>query len=273
MGTGRVFCVALPFILSTGCLVLLLVACFGNVTHKDLYIFRVDTTGLTINLDEFEVVSAQISRRAKPLMLRQEITDAADSLKNTNSTASTLGLDNIYDISLWRYCASGSDAERSCFSLGFDWASKQLNTNSTLVSVDGRQVGLPQDMIESLQFFQTAVKWAQIFYVIAFVALALSLVFGIFANCTRVMSCFTFLVAQVVSITVVISVSLSTAVAVMAVAAVEGTAEWFGVSASLNSAFLALGWMSVACALGAGFFWMFTICCCAPSRSRRTRSG
>ncbi|CRK44212.1 hypothetical protein BN1723_000898 [Verticillium longisporum] len=59
MATGRVFCVALPFILSTGSLVLLLAACFGSVTHKDVYIFRIDTTELTINLDEFNVVSAQ----------------------------------------------------------------------------------------------------------------------------------------------------------------------------------------------------------------------
>ncbi|PNH38253.1 hypothetical protein VD0004_g8569 [Verticillium dahliae] len=55
------------------------------------------------------------------------------------------------------------------------------------------------------------------------------------------MSCFTFLVAQVVSVAVVIPISLSTTVAVMTVSAVEGTAELYSVSASLNTTFLALG--------------------------------
>jgi len=107
-----------------------------------------------------------------------------------------------------------------------------------------------------------------VLYIVTTLALALSLVFGIFANYTRIMSCVTFLVAQVVSMTVVISVSLSTTMAVMTAVTVDSP-DWDGANASLNTTFLALSWMSVACALSAGFFWMFTICCCAPSRKTR----
>jgi len=88
MGARRVFCVALPFFLSFGSLVLLLVACFGNVIQEDLYVVRINTTRLSFHLNDLDVAS----RRASPLMLRQATTDAAGS--------TSLDLDGIYDISL-----------------------------------------------------------------------------------------------------------------------------------------------------------------------------
>ncbi|KAM0329333.1 hypothetical protein ACHAQA_004638 [Verticillium albo-atrum] len=284
MGVGRFLCVALPFILSTGSLVFLLIACLGGVSNKDLHMFRVNTTELEINPADFKDIVSSITSRDLPILpevnalaSRQDSTDVQDAVDDaltSNITAKALGLDNVYDIALWGYCTTESNGDRECTKPEFDWASKRLNTSylEGVGAVAGRRVELPSEVEDSLKLFQKVVKWTQVAYIIAFISLALSVLFGIFANCTRVMSCVTFLVAQVASVAVVASAALSTAMSVVVVGAVEGTAKWYGVKAGFDTTFLALVWISAACALGAGFFWMFTICCCAPSNSRDRKS-
>ncbi|KAM0283872.1 hypothetical protein ACHAQH_002253 [Verticillium albo-atrum] len=282
MGVGRFLCVALPFILSTGSLIFLLIACLGGVSNKDLRMFRVNTTDLEINPADFkDIVSSITSRDILPevnIVARQDSSDVGDAVNDAltnNITAKALGLDNVYDIALWGFCTTESNGDRTCTDPEFDWASKKLNTSfiEGVGDVAGRRVELPSEVEDSLNLFKKVVKWTQVAYIIAFISLALSVIFGIFANCTRVMSCVTFLVAQVASIAVVASASLSTAMSVVVVGAVEGTAKWYGVKAGFDTTFLALVWISAACALGAGFFWMFTICCCAPSHNSRDRKS
>ncbi|KAF3358933.1 hypothetical protein VDGD_06056 [Verticillium dahliae] len=282
MGVGRFLCVALPFILSTASLIFLLIACLGGVSNKDLYMFRVNTTKLEINPADFrDIVSDILSRDVLPEVnvgARQDASDiegaVGDALTN-NITAKALGLDNVYDVALWGYCTTDNKGDRSCTDPQFDWAHKQLNTSfiEGVGDVAGRRVELPSEVEDSLKLFNTVVKWTQVAYIVAFISLALSVIFGIFANCTRVMSCVTFLVAQVASIAVVASAALSTAMSSIVVGAIKGTGRWYGVDAGFDTTFLALVWISAACALGAGFFWMFTICCCAPSHNSRDRKS
>ncbi|TEA22505.1 hypothetical protein C8034_v009944 [Colletotrichum sidae] len=281
MGVGRVICVALPFILTVGSLIFLMVAALGGVSNKDLYMFRVNLTDLEINPAS---LSSVVSRDVKPVDFgnyhnRALLTDSlskaqTDSTTQTsNITAADLGLDNLYDIALWGYCTTASNGDKTCTKAKFDWAAQYLNTSTleTIGSVAGRKIELPDEVTTALSAFKTVTKWTQVAYIIAFIALGLEIVFGIFANCTRVMSCITFLVASLASIAVCASAALTTAMSVVVVGAVEGTAKWYGVSASFNNSYLALIWISAALALGAGFFWMFTICCCAPSHTRKDR--
>ncbi|OLN84372.1 SUR7 family protein pun1-like protein 3 [Colletotrichum chlorophyti] len=286
MGVGRVICVALPFILTVGSLIFLLIAALGGVSNKDLYMFRVNLTDLEINPAS---VSSIVSRDALPKAVnfgtyhnRALLTASGenalskaqtDGTQTSNITAADLGLDNLYDITLWGYCTTNSNGDKTCTKAKFDWASDYLNTTTleTIGTAAGRRIELPDEVTTALSAFKTATKWTQVAYIIAFIALGLEIVFGIFANCTRVMSCITFLVASVASLAVCASAALSTAMSVIVVGAVEGTAKFYGVSAGFNNSFLALIWISAALALGAGFFWMFTICCCAPNHTRKER--
>ncbi|KAK1458828.1 SUR7 protein [Colletotrichum cuscutae] len=286
MGVGRVICVALPFILSVGSMIFLLVAALGGVSNKDLYMFRVNLTDLEINpasvssIVSRDVKAANFGKYHDRALLTGDgdnaITKAATDSSTTqtsNITAADLGLDNLYDIALWGYCTTDTNGDKTCTKAKFDWASSYLNTSTleTIGTAAGRKIELPDEVTTALSAFKTATKWTQVAYIIAFIALGLEIVFGIFANCTRVMSCITFLVASLASVAVCASAALSTAMSVIVVGAVEGTAKYYGVSAGFNNSFLALIWISAALALGAGFFWMFTICCCAPSHTRKDR--
>ncbi|KAK2060302.1 SUR7 protein [Colletotrichum caudatum] len=254
MGVGRVICVALPFILTIASLIFLMVAALGGVSNKDLYMFRV-------NLTDLEVSPASVSS----IVSRQTQT--------SNITAADLGLNDLYDIGLWGYCTTDTNGGKTCTKPKFDWAADYLNTSSleAIGTAAGRRIELPDEVKTALSAFKTATKWTQVAYIIAFIALGLEIVFGIFANCTRAMSCITFLVASVASLAVCASAALSTAMSVIVVGAVEGTARFYGVAAGFNNSYLALVWISAAFALGAGFFWMFTICCCAPSHTKRSK--
>ncbi|KAF9869608.1 integral membrane protein [Colletotrichum karsti] len=280
MGVGRVICVALPFILTVGSLIFLMVAALGGVSNKDLYMFRVNLTDLEINPASLSsVVSRDVKaenfgnyhNRALLHGVSKAQTDG--TTQTSNITAADLGLDNLYDIALWGYCTTASNGDKTCTKAKFDWAAEYLNTSTltTIGSVSGRKVELPDEVTSALSAFKTVTKWTQVAYIIAFIALGLEVLFGIFANCTRAMSCVTFLVASVASVAVCASAALSTAMSVVVVGAVEASAKWYGVSASFNNSFLALVWISAALALGAGFFWFFTICCCAPSHTRKER--
>ncbi|KAF0326556.1 SUR7 protein [Colletotrichum asianum] len=278
MGVGRVICVALPFILTVSSLIFLMVAALGGVSNKDLYLFRVNLTDLEINpVSLSSVVSRDVNARAllsggSAPGLSKAQTDSSGT-QTSNVTAADLGLDNLYDIALWGYCTTDTNGDKTCTKAKFNWAEEYLNTTTltTIGSVTGKKVELPDEITSALSAFKTVSKWTQVAYIISFIALGLEIVFGIFANCTRAMSCITFLIASLASVAVCASAALSTATAVVVVGAVEASAKWYGVSSSFNNSFLALIWISAALALGAGFFWMFTICCCAPNHTRKER--
>ncbi|KAK1841798.1 integral membrane protein [Colletotrichum chrysophilum] len=278
MGVGRVICVALPFILTVGSLIFLMVAALGGVSNKDLYLFRVNLTDLEINpVSLSSVVSRDLNARAllsggSAPGLSKAQTDSSGT-QTSNVTAADLGLDNLYDIALWGYCTTDTNGDKTCTKAKFNWAEEYLNTTTltTIGSVTGKKVELPDEITSALSAFKTVSKWTQVAYIISFIALGLEIVFGIFANCTRAMSCITFLIASLASVAVCASAALSTATAVVVVGVVEASAKWYGVSSSFNNSFLALIWISAALALGAGFFWMFTICCCAPNHTRKER--
>jgi hypothetical protein len=280
---GRFFCVALPFILTLLSLILLLVAGLSGITNKSLYMFQVDTSELEISPDMIRSIINDITSRD----IIDDVTNliSGDDSNNSGSgngsgsniTAGDLGLADHYNVGLWGFCTTDADgSDRQCTKPKYNWAASTLDTTiiDKFNDVAGGVIEIPDEVNNALDAFVTVSRWTQIVFIAAFIALAVQLLVGLFATCTRIASCLTFLVAGISSLAVTAAASLSTATAVVIVGAIKGTATIYGADASFNGTYLALVWASAAFAIGAGFFWLFTICCCAPDKtSRRSKRG
>ncbi|UNI23478.1 hypothetical protein JDV02_009296 [Purpureocillium takamizusanense] len=264
MGVGRFFCVALPLILTIGAIISLLVATLSGVVHNNnLFVFSVDVSDLSINPANFDNIANKLGSRA-------------NNAQTSNITAGNLGLDQVYEVSLWGYCSKDKDGKRNCIKGRFDWASHELNTTwiEEFGSTAGVKINLPTEVKDALKAFRTVTKWTEVTFIIALVALGIELFVGIFSNCSRVVSCLTWLVASITAVLVGAAAGLATAMATIVVGTVESTAKFYGVKGTVGTRFLAAVWIATAFAIGAAFFWLFTICCCKPEhRSRSAKRG
>ncbi|CAK7209629.1 hypothetical protein SEUCBS140593_000558 [Sporothrix eucalyptigena] len=328
VSVGRVFCVALPFVLAVVSIVALLVAALAGVADKNLYMFEVNTTGLSVSpSDAVSILSSRaiLDTRAASVsagfheapvarsnvgfhdssVVRDSVgyhdpsllssstgsstgaaatgtttgstgEKATSGSTSTNITAADLSLGNLYDIGLWNYCVTEQNGTRTCSKPEFNWASKTLNNSensiTNLISSTGANLTIPKDITNAISAFSTLAKWTQVVFIIAFGALALEIIFGLFTSCSRGVACVTFLIASITVVAVVGAAGLATAMSIVVVAAIKAEADKYGVSASVNGGFLAAVWISAAAASAASFFWMFTVCCCSPE-SRRDRAG
>lgn len=273
---GRFVCVLMPFLLTLASLIALLIAGLAGVADKSLYMFQVNTTDLSISpLSVDNILSnAGINLRSSEEGALGSAIESRQAPKVNNITAADLNLHKLYDVHLWGYCyIPQNGGGRQCTKPAFNWATNVLNTTTgdieSLLTVTGQNVALPKEIKDAVRVFGTVSRWTQIVFVIAYVALGVELLLGIFANCSRIFSCVTWLVAMVATSAVCASAALSTATAVVVVGAVEGTAKFYGVDASFNTRFLVAVWLAAAFALAAGLFWLFTICCCKPDHSSR----
>ncbi|KAI1827805.1 SUR7 protein [Xylaria intraflava] len=305
-GVGRYFCVALPFILTIGSIIAALVVGLTGVTSNDLYLFRIDITNLTVSGGELQGLindasslfsghNASSTRRDvandPPLdwhdyrLLAEDngnsknvedtVQNLGNALQNTNITASELGLANIYDFTLWGFCVTPQDGKRNCTKAQFDWASHELNTSwvDQLGNDTGFNVTLPKDIKDGLDLYKTVTKWTEIVFIIAIVALGLELVVGLFTACSRAVSCITWLISGFATAAIIATAVLLTVTGSTVLGVVYAAAHKYGVKTSLNTAFLAVLWLSVAFAIGAGLFWLFSICCCKPENRPHKRSS
>lgn len=282
---------ALPFLLTLGSVVAILVAGLAGVADKSIYMFRINTTNLEISPAS---LTSLINPRAAATVdfhdpsLLPPTGDSADAAadsttssatagtKSSNITAADLGLNDLYDVTLWNWCYTAQNGTRTCTKPEFNWAQKELNmtTNNlkSLANSAGESITLPKEIVDAIDTFGTITKWTEVVFIIAIISLAVELFFGIFANCSRAFSCLTFIVAGVATVAVCGFAAMATAMSVVVVGAVEASAKFYGVQADFNTKYLAAVWIAAAFAIAAGFFWMFTVCCCKPDHSSR-RSG
>lgn len=207
-------------------------------------------------------------------------TDAASAItaiSSENITASDLGLAGAYYISLWNYCQVGTNGTKVCSKPAYNWASNTTTSAEdkieTVAASLGSNVTLPSDVKEALTAFSTVSRWTEIVFIIAFIALGLETLVGLFSSCSRLISCCTWIIAAFATVAVGAAAGLSTAMASVVVGAVEGTAKAYGVTAAFNTRYLATVWLAFAFSLGASLFWVFTICCCAPERRAKMVGG
>lgn len=275
---GRFVCVAVPFALTLAALVAILVAALAGVADKSLYMFQVNTTALSISPASISsLINKVTTRDPQTVGFHDEAAKAAtsdsSSSKTSNITAADLGLYNLYDVNLWGYCYTPQNGSRACTQAQFNWAENALNTTknnvNSLITVSGQNITLPTELTTAITTFGTVARWTQITFIIAIISLGIELFMGIFANCSRIFSCITFIIAGLATVAVCTAASLATAMSVVVVGAVEGSAKWYGVSAEFNTRFLAAVWIGAAFSIAAGFFWLFTCCCCAPDHSSR----
>lgn len=304
---GRMVCVALPFILTVASLIAMLVAGLAGVSDKSLYMFMVNTTDFSVSAtsitnlladrslvereawggesatpttgDSAAAVASASAAAATATSKADAEAAVANAVSGTNITGSDLGLSDIYYVNLWNYCQSVSTGGKECKKAQYNWAAnatKSFETElNTVASASGENVTLPDAIKTAMNTFGTVTRWTEIVFMIAYVALAVSLLFGIFANCSRAFSCCTFIIAAFAAVAVCAAAVLATVTAAVVIGAVEGTAKKYGVTGNINTRFLSTVWIGAAFAIAAGFFWMFTICCCKPdhSRSRGKPSG
>lgn len=270
MRAGRFACVALPIILTIAAIIAFLIATLSGIAHNSLYIF-------TINLEDLNFDSIDVGDIASDLGLDISGRDAQqiETRQSGEGIASTLNFGNKYEVTLWGYCEirdkRGEDGtERNCIDGEYNWASKHLNTSfiSDLAGVAGADIQIPDEIDTALNIFKTVTRYTEIAFIVALCVLGLELLLGIFASCTRVISCLVWLIGLAAIVLCVVAAGLATAMGAVVVGAVEATAEQYGVRGSINTNFLVCIWIGAAFAIAASLFWLFTICCCKPEHGR-----
>jgi len=265
---GRVVCVALPFLLTLASLVALLIAGLAGVADKNLYMFQVNATGLSISPD---YISRLVSGAGSGVFHDPNLLGSRQA-KN-NITAADLSISNLYDVGLWGYCYTPQTGPRACTKPAFNWAEAAFGSSTSqihsLITATGQNVTIPKELTNAMNAFSTIARWTEIVFIIAYVCLGVELLFGLLANCSRAWSCVTWLVAGLATVAVCTAASLATAMAVVVVGSLEASAKVFGIKASFHTGFLSAVWIAAAFALAAGFFWLFTICCCKPEHRDR----
>lgn len=225
------------------------------------------------NADELAAKAKAAGSSGVTNLLNEGKDAANDAISGTNITAKDLGLADYYKVSLWGYC-SWTDGNRNCTTAKFDWASAELNKTAyqSIESTTGVTVTLPKDVRTALNTFGNVSKWTQVVYIVALVAAVVELIFGLFAICSRIGSCCTFIVSSIATTAIIAASVLATVLASITTGAVKATAKAYNVEATINKNYLAVTWAAAAFSIGAGLFWLFTICCCASSDHKSKKS-
>lgn len=267
MGVGRFFCVALPFALTIGSLICLLIVMTAGMSSKAIDMYTINPQNLSITFNDLKNFKLNVDTA---------VTDEINSLADTNITAADLGLQNNYQVYMFNYCYQNATTNNTwCSKPKYNWASSALNTtelqaNITAISlaVSNKNVTIPSSIVTALHAYSTISRWIQIVYIIAIALVALELFIGLFGFCSRAASCATYLVSGL-STTIVIAASvLSTVASAILVGALDATKP-FGVKVHLDTSFLAFTWLAAAFSIGGGVFWLLSACCCANDRPHR----
>lgn len=250
MGITRFIGVLLPFTLAIVSTIFVLVPALAGVTDKSPYIFQLNVENLSIS-----PASDLIER----LDLRAEII-------SKNITADVLGLDKTYDITLWGYCHTDKDGKRECSQPKFDWVRKKM-TNEYLEDADKSvKIKVPREIKTAITAFGGITRAAEVAFIVALLELAIQVALGIFAVCSRELTCWTWMISGLASASVLAPAILATIMASISIGAVESTAKLYGVRGEINVVFLAIIWIAVILAIAANMLWILPTLCCKPKR-------
>lgn len=274
MGVGRYVCVALPFGLTFASLVCILIVMLAGITHKSLDMFDIKTQDLSVSSSSLANLIDITKRSPVPGDSLSALTTAGLSPNAAdNITASALGLADSYKVYLWNYCAITGES-KNCTKAEFDWAATSLNTStveSKASALTGKTVRLPSELRSALKSFKTFSKWTQVVYILAFFTCVAELFLGLFGFCSRAGSCLTFIISGLSTITIFIASLMATLQSAVVIAAVKSSTRSYGVQGSFNTSYITTTWLAAAFSIGAGVFWMATICCCAADHSGNSK--
>jgi len=263
MGFGRFVCVAVPFGLTIASLICILIVMLNGITSHNLEMFQVQTKNLSISSSSLKNFENEITKRDLGHLTTAALNGALPDA-GTNFTASALGLAESYKVYMWNYCST-TGSNTTCSKAKFDWAHSALNTtaiNQQAQASTGQNVTLPKDVTNALKTYATVSKWTQVVYIIAFLITVAELIVGLFGFCSRAGSCITYIVSGLATTAILTASGMATASSAVVVAAVQSTTKAYGVKAYIQTGFLSVTWLAVAFSIGAGLFWLFSMCCC-----------
>ncbi|KAK7572751.1 hypothetical protein V3481_017939 [Fusarium oxysporum f. sp. vasinfectum] len=116
-------------------------------------------------------------------------------------------------------------------------------------------------------------KGAEVAFIVALIELTIEIALGIFAVCSRELTCWTWMASGLASAFVLASAILSTIMASVSIGAVEATAKLYGVKGKVNVVFLAIIWIGAAFAIAANLLWIIPTLCCSTTTNRKDPEG
>ncbi|RBR11635.1 uncharacterized protein FIESC28_08918 [Fusarium coffeatum] len=262
MGFRRSVGVLLPFALAIAASIFVLVPTLAGVTDKSLYVFKLNFENLSISpvsdlIDHIDIHSGLSNKNNRHI--RAKTVDK-------NITADLLGLEKAYDITLWGYCHTDKDKKRECSKPAFNWVKKNVSMDSFKSTDEDIVAKLPKEINKAIETFGTLTKATEVAFIVALLELAIQIALGVFAICSRELTCWTWMISGFAFAFTLAAAVLSTIMASFAVGAAETTTKVYGVKAEVNTVFLAIIWIGAAFAIAANLLWILPTLCCAPKQ-------
>lgn len=178
-----------------------------------------------------------------------------------------LDMKDYYTIYLRGYCSwNGDDTYANCSSpktiFWFDpvtiWG---LDSNTTGVDLDEL---LPKDLRTGLSTYEKVSKAMSVVYIIAIAATAATILVGISAIFSRWGSLATTFFAAASGIFTLAASALATALfGTLKGVLNKELGDDYGIHTSFGNKVYVTTWVGTAFAVGAGFFWLLSVCCCS----------
>jgi len=275
---GRFACILTPMVLSIISLSLLVVVLLGGRNANDsnltsIYYVKADLTKFKGNVTGGSEIASILNKLG--------VDANSDLTKALVSSVTTSKLDDVYYIYPWNYC-SGNIAHNSTNN-----GTQSLKCSKPVarywfnpIEVWGLNGTLAQDVVPkgidgALKAYKGGASWMFIAYAVAFFTTIVSIIFGAFAVCSRVGSCFTSFVASAAALFTFLAALTSTILFTVLVGAMNTTLKPYNIHLSLGTKMMTLDWLAVAFSIGATLFWTISICCCSgrSDHSRKNRGS
>ncbi|KAI9660411.1 MAG: hypothetical protein M1821_009761 [Bathelium mastoideum] len=131
----------------------------------------------------------------------------------------------------------------------------------------------PKELQDGLNTYRKVTHWMYVAYQVAFWSTVVEAVIGLFATCSRIISLITSLIASFASAFVFAASLTATILYSTLLGTFNDVLKPYNIHANLGKSMYATTWLAVAFSLSAGFFWLFSICCCSPhSHHRKDKS-
>lgn len=285
---GRAVCIFTPMALTIASFVCVLLINLGGIskssnTLNDLHFFTADFTNFT--------------------------TDSSTLGTVINLAKEEGFISNKYEIFLWNYCDTGNGTSSQDITYcsprhtGFwfnpyqVWSlEKALNaTESAASSLAGTDVDssiltqlesyvssnadalydevLDSSTRKSIDLYKKLSKWMFAAYFAGLWALVLTIVFGIFAVCSRFGSFLTWICAIISTILIFGGSITATVMFSILVSTLHEKLKDYNVKVALSTHMLAVTWLATAFILLATLFWLFSCCCCSGKSNPHHRSN
>ena len=138
--------------------------------------------------------------------------------------------------------------------------------NSFKSADENIEVKLPKEINKVIETFGTLTRATEVALIVALLELAIQIALGVFAICSRELTCWTWMISGFASAFTVAAAILSTIMASSTVGAAEATTKVYGVRAEINTVFLAIIWIGAVFAIAANLLWILPTLCCAPKQ-------